>query len=261
MMPWQYVPLVTSQENPLTARDGWYKAKNAPFDISMREFLRKQGATEAMIELAYDTIPTYGLNAARHLGADDGVRVGVHPGAEVGKARDAAGAGRQPGVPRAMARNCKQEVRLNQTVKAIDRPAGDEVRCGPRTQRYSARALICAVPFTTLRRIDLRPASTARRPSGEVAALPAHPPGCAPGRRGPSGKSDGLEPSMWTDSPIGRVSAIYHGARTTRCRASWSRRSARAPGISTGSARKARRASSSRRSNRCGRRRKAPAAA
>lgn len=63
MMPWQYVPLVTSQENPLTTTAGWYEAKNAPFDVSMRDFLRQQGATDPMIELAYDTIPTYGLNA------------------------------------------------------------------------------------------------------------------------------------------------------------------------------------------------------
>ena len=63
MMPWQYVPLVTSQENPLTTTEGWYEAKNAPFDVSMRDFLRQQGATEQMIKLAYDTIPTYGLNA------------------------------------------------------------------------------------------------------------------------------------------------------------------------------------------------------
>ena len=58
MMPWQYVPLVTSQENPLTTTAGWYEAKNAPFDVSMRDFLRQQGATDPMIELAYDTIPT-----------------------------------------------------------------------------------------------------------------------------------------------------------------------------------------------------------
>ena len=63
MMPWQYVPMLTSQENPLESIDGWYAPRNAPLDVSMRDFLRAQGATDEIIRLTYDTIPTYGMNA------------------------------------------------------------------------------------------------------------------------------------------------------------------------------------------------------
>jgi monoamine oxidase len=63
MMPWQYVPTLTSQENPLKSLEDWYAPANEPLDVSMRDFLRAQGATDDIIRLAYDTIPTYGMNA------------------------------------------------------------------------------------------------------------------------------------------------------------------------------------------------------
>ncbi|MCQ8780151.1 FAD-dependent oxidoreductase, partial [Escherichia coli] len=59
-------------------------------------------------------------------------------------------------IPLAMAAQLRQPVRLNQAVKAIESTAtGVTVRTAEGT-RYTARAVVCAVPFTTLRRIDLR---------------------------------------------------------------------------------------------------------
>ena len=157
MMPWQYVPLVTSQENPLTTTAGWYEAKNAPFDVSMRDFLRQQGATDPMIELAYDTIPTYGLNA-RDISALMMAYVSAFTTAQK-SARPVilqARGGNQK-LPIAMAAQLRQPVRLKQVVKSVEATgAGVTVRTTDGT-RYSARAVVCAVPFTTLRRIELRP--------------------------------------------------------------------------------------------------------
>ena len=158
MMPWQYVPLVTSQENPLTAVEGWYQVNNAPFDISMEQFLRKQGATDPMIALAYDTIPTYGLDCGRHLGADDGVCFRVHRRAEVGEARDAAGAGRQPEPSAGDGGATGQAVRLNQTVRAIEPSDSGSSADRRRANDIQRRHWFVRCRSATLRTIDLRPA-------------------------------------------------------------------------------------------------------
>jgi monoamine oxidase len=212
MMPWQYVPLVTSQENPLTSTEGWYDAKNAPFDVSMRDFLRQQGATDPMIDLAYDTIPTYGLNA-KDISALMMAYVSAFTAAQksVKPVMLQARGGNQT-LPRAMAAQLREPVRLNQTVKAIESTAtGVTVRTADGT-RYAARAVVCAVPFTTLRRIDLRPDLEGMQERA-VKTLPyqsVHQVALQVSR--PFWEDDGLEPSMWTDS-IGRVSAVYHEAK------------------------------------------------
>jgi monoamine oxidase len=212
MMPWQYVPLVTSQENPLPSTDGWYDAKNAPFDVSMRDFLRKQGATDAMIELAYDTIPTYGLNA-KDISALMMAYVSAFTAAQksVKPVMLQARGGNQT-IPRAMAAHLQQPVRLNQTVKSIESTAtGVTVRTADGA-RYAARAVVCAVPFTTLRKIDLRPdlEGVQARAVKSLPYQPIHQVALQVSR--PFWQDDDLEPSMWTDS-IGRVSAIYHEAK------------------------------------------------
>ena len=212
MMPWQYVPLVTSQENPLTSTEGWYEAKNAPFDVSMRDFLRKQGATDPMIELAYDTIPTYGLNA-KDISALMMAYVSAFTAAQKSvKPVMLQATGGNQNIPIAMAAQLQQPVRLKQVVKVVESTAtGVTVRTADGT-RYAARAVVCAVPFTTLRRIDLRPdlQGVQERAVKSLPYQPIHQVALQASR--PFWDDDDLEPSMWTDSPIGRVSAVYHEA-------------------------------------------------
>jgi len=212
MMPWQYVPLVTSQENPLTSTEGWYEAKNAPFDVSMRDFLRKQGATDPMIELAYDTIPTYGLNA-KDISALMMAYVSAFTAAQKSvKPVMLQATGGNQNIPIAMAAQLQQPVRLKQVVKVIESTAtGVTVRTADGT-RYAARAVVCAVPFTTLRRIDLRPdlQGVQERAVKSLPYQPIHQVALQASR--PFWDDDDLEPSMWTDSPVGRVSAVYHEA-------------------------------------------------
>ena len=120
MMPWQYVPLVTSQENPLASTAGWYEAKNAPLDVSMRDFLRQQGATDPMIELAYDTIPTYGLNA-KDISALMMAYVSAFTAAQKSaKPVMLQARGGNQNIPIAMAAQLRQPVRFKQTVRSIE---------------------------------------------------------------------------------------------------------------------------------------------
>jgi monoamine oxidase len=212
MMPWQYVPMLTSQENPLKSTAGWYAPDKAPLDVSMREFLRTQGATDAIIDLAYDTIPTYGMNAKdvsalmmAYVSAYTSTQKNVRP--VMYQAR-----GGNQRIPEAMARKVRGEVRFDQTVKAIAATAtGVEVHTAG-GGRYAGRACVCALPFATLRAVDLEPSLTGVQ-ARAVRTLPhqaIHQLALQVDR--PFWEADGMEPSMWTDSHLGRVSAIYHGA-------------------------------------------------
>jgi monoamine oxidase len=212
MMPWQYVPTLTSQENPLASIDGWYAPANAPLDVPMRDFLRAQGATDDIIRLAYDTIPTYGMNARdvsalmmAYVSAFTKLQKSARP--VMLQAR-----GGNERLPVAMAKLLRTEIRFGQRVVAVRQEAG---RVTVRTKnggRYEAKAAICAVPFATLREIDLDPAVTGVQAKA-IRTLPHQPiHQVALHVSKPFWETDGMEPSMWTDSHLGRVSAIYHGA-------------------------------------------------
>jgi monoamine oxidase len=110
-----------------------------------------------------------------------------------------------------MASRLEAEIRFRQQVTAVE--SGDDgvtVHTAD-DRRYAARAVICALPFAALRRVRLQPAlrgwqAKAVRGLGHQAV---HQVALQASR--PFWEADGLEPSMWTDSPIGRVAAIYHG--------------------------------------------------
>jgi monoamine oxidase len=211
MMPWQYVPLVTAQENPLADFAGWYGPANARFDIPMRDFLRAQGANDAMIGLAYDTIPTYGMNA-RDVSALLVASVAAYTQAQKNSRPvmwQAAGGNRR--ITDAMAAALREPVRLGQPVRVIDATGPRvEVRTADGT-RHAARAAICALPFTSLREIDLRP-GLAGEQARAVKTLPyqkIYQTALHVAR--PFWDSDGLGPSMWTDSHLGRIAAIHRG--------------------------------------------------
>jgi monoamine oxidase len=71
--------------------------------------------------------------------------------------------------------------------------------------------VVCALPFATLRHVRLQPGLRALQ-SKAVRSLPYQPVHqVALQASRPFWQSDGLEPSMWTDSPIGRVTAIHGG--------------------------------------------------
>jgi monoamine oxidase len=211
MMPWQYVPLVTTQENPLETFDDWYRADHARFDVPMRDFLRAQGATDRMIELAYDTITTYGMNA-RDVSALLVASVSAYTQLQKNSRPvmwQVAGGNQR--LTDAMAGALREPVRLGQPVRGIDATGAQvEVRTADGA-RHLARSVICALPFSTLREIDVRPALAGEQ-AHAVKTLPyqkVYQTALHASR--PFWEDDGLEPSMWTDAPIGRVAAIYRG--------------------------------------------------
>jgi monoamine oxidase len=114
-------------------------------------------------------------------------------------------------IPEAMAGQLKEGVRFGKTVRSIE---NDKIGVQVHTrggERYAAKAAVCALPFAILRKLDLKPALSGNQ-ARAVRTLPhqlIHQTALHASR--PFWESDGLAPSMWTNSPIGRVAAIYHG--------------------------------------------------
>jgi len=211
LMPWQYAPMVMAKANPLQAVEDWIAARHAADDVSVHAFLRAQGATEAMIDLAYDTNTAYGTSAhdvsalmMAFVEAFTRAQRNLKPA--VYKAK-----GGNQRIPEGMARRLKGDVRLRQTVTAIAGNAtGVTVHTGDGA-RYAAKAAICALPYSTLRHVRFDPAL----PGVQAEAVKTLPhqmiTQIALEVRRPFWESDGVAPSMWTDSPIGRVFAIRGG--------------------------------------------------
>ena len=212
LMPWQYTPMAMARGNPLKSVEDWFAPKYASADVSMHQFLRAQGATEAMVDLAYDTNTSYGtsshdISALMMAFVEAFTRAQRNLKPAVYKAR-----GGNQRIPEGMAQRLKGGVRLNRTVTAI---ASDSSGVTVHTRdggRYTARAVICALPFSTLRHVRFEP-GLAGAQGQAVKTLPHQMiTQIALDVRKPFWESDGLPPAMWTDSPIGRVFAIHRSA-------------------------------------------------
>ena len=215
-MPWMYTPVAMAKANPLQAIEDWIKPENARFDVSMYEFLKAQGASDAMIDLAYDTNVSYGTSAhdvsalmmefvEGFIRAQRGLKPAIY------KAR-----GGNQRIPEGMARRLKGGVHLKQVVTGIRADDGGvEVRTAD-GKRYQAKAVICALPFSTLRHVRFDPLLAGAQQRA-VATLPHQMiTQVALRSKRPFWEQDGLPPTMWTDSQIGRVFGIYGGSDRRR---------------------------------------------
>ncbi|MCM2312898.1 MAG: FAD-dependent oxidoreductase, partial [Steroidobacteraceae bacterium] len=211
LMPWQYTPLAMAKGNPLKSVEDWFAPQNAAADVSMHQFLRAQGASEAMIDLAYDTNTSYGtsshdISALMMAFVEAFTRAQRNLKPAVYKAR-----GGNQRIPEGMAQRLKGGVRFNQSVTAVASDAGGVTVHTRDGGRYTAQAAICALPFATLRHLRFEP-GLAGRQAEAVKSLPHQMiTQVALEARKPFWESDGIAPAMWTDSPIGRVFAIYRG--------------------------------------------------
>jgi monoamine oxidase len=210
------------------------RRRNASLDISMHDFLNRHGATDDMIRLAYDTIPTYGMHA-RDVSSLLLAYISAYTRAqrEIKPVLLQAKGGNQR-IPEGMAGKLLQPVRFGQTVTAI---TADESGARIRTKgggRYTAEAVICALPFSTLRRIKLEPELRGTQASA-VQTLPhqqihqiAH---CI--RRDRSGKRTAWRHRCGPTRRWGASRRSTTARPTTKYRAWSSRRSAREQRIST----------------------------
>ena len=211
VMPWQYVPMVMGKAAPLNPAGDWFAPGNAALDISMHDWLKAQGASEAIIEAAYDMNVSYGtsskdVSALMLAWVEAFTRAQRALKPVIYKAR-----GGNQRIAEGMAKRLKGDLLLKKIATAVvtdDKGATVRTHDG---KRYRAKALICALPFSTLRRIQFEP-GLAGVQAMAVTELPHQMiTQVAVTARKPFWEQDGVPPTMWTDSQIGRVFAIYGG--------------------------------------------------
>ncbi len=204
-MPWQYVSRAISENNPLKAADDWFDPRFASHDIPLHVFLQSLGASDAIIELAYNTNIIFGTSAhdvslLQLFGNDFWMKLQreVERVSLVGK-------GGNQRIPEAMARNLKREVSFRKKVSGIRSNAdGVDVYCTDGS-RYTARHVVCSIPVPVLRNVRFDPVLTGlqERAIKTVAYAPCTQVHIVPKRA--FWEDDGLPAYMWTDGPAGFV--------------------------------------------------------
>lgn len=215
---------VVDKNNPLRSAEDWAEPDSAKFDSTVYAFLKKQGWSDAAIDLNYNTNTSYGTSAhevsmlmwyysqAWFKLQSDIARVSFK--AEGGNQR----------VPQAMAA-AVGDVRLNKRVVAFQQDgARVVVRCDDGST-VSAKQVICSLPIPAMRGVKfdpvLPPAKTkaiATVPFQKATKIVLIP-------KKPFWREDGLSPAMWTDTDAGDVRAMREGRDPNRinCLLAWGR--------------------------------------
>jgi monoamine oxidase len=211
LMPWEIVGKLLAEDNPLKDWSDWLDPKSASLDVSLYDFLRSRGLSEQAIHLAVDTSPYYGTTAydvsALLLQFND---AWSKTQMIAGPQSFAVKGGNQK-LPEAMARKLKSDLVLGKEVIGVTSTAeAATVTCADGSS-YTARRVICSLPFSTLRNIRIEPGLTGPQALA-VATLPYQPISIAfLTVQGAYWETDQRSPSMWTNSRLGTVTAQRFG--------------------------------------------------
>lgn len=233
--PWAWADAMFKRHMPFKDLENWHDTKYAKFDIPVHDFLTQHGATDAMIRLGFDTNIAYGTTAhdvsllqqafadhwqnvnrgavtafsrtgAANLPQNSSAPPGVPPGLLIGAFK-----GGNQILPIAMAKALKGDVLLGRRVVAIEvDERGAKVTCSDGAT-YRAKAVVCSMPFSTLRNVALDPLPPrlqhkAIQTLGYIPITQFHVIA-----KKPFWEADGMSPSMWTDGPLGLVLAQRFG--------------------------------------------------
>jgi monoamine oxidase len=236
--PWAWADAMFRQHMPFKDLERWSDPAYSKYDVSVHDFLKSKGATEEMIRLGFDTNIAYGttsrdVSLLTQAFADYWQQVNrgaVYAFSRTGGANEAAASNVAPGAPGAppsifigayaggnqnltdaMAKRVKGDLLRGKRVVAIDtRANGAAVRCEDGSS-YKAKAVVCSMPFSTLRHVALDPLPPVAQLSAiqTLGYIPITQTHIVPKK--PFWKEDGLNPSMWTDGVAGMVLAQRFG--------------------------------------------------
>ena len=235
LMPWSWSDAMFRRHLPFQDLENWHDPKYAKYDISVHEFLASHGATDAMIKLGFDTNISYGttaydvsllaqvfgeywreVNRPKAIGIPQAGSANSSPATAIARGTVTAdpaellfGAyrGGNQNLPIAMADRLRGDVLQGKRIVGIDVDAtGGKVTCADGS-RHRARAIVCTMPFSTLRNVPINPLpepvqQRAITTLGYIPITQFHVVA-----RKPFWEADGLSPSMWTNGPLGAVLA------------------------------------------------------
>ena len=220
LLPWRYSRVLTARENRLESPRDWLDPANARLDVSMYEWMKGLGLSDAAIRVGYGINVSYGEDARGVSALLMLFRAAFSKAqAASSKSRSASIAGAAgytvengvQRVPEAMAAALDQPVHFRRVVTGIeDDRRRVTVRCDDGTV-YRAAHAVCALPFGVLRGIGIDPPLSGEQREA-VANLPAQPmTQLYFAHKSRFWEADGFAPSLFTDSPAGMMAAVRNG--------------------------------------------------
>jgi monoamine oxidase len=202
------------KRTPFETADGWLAPEAARYDVSLAEWLDRQGASPEARRIVRESqgVPLERLAVLRMMQEAARARIALGH-AEKGAKSDKDSyervgqsslhvVGGTSRLTEAMAAALGDRLRLRCRVDAIDLDeSGCSLRCADGT-RARAQYAVAAVPFSVLRAIAITPAlrgdladAVARMPYGNQSQVWLRV-------KSPYWEKDGIEASMWTDGPF-----------------------------------------------------------
>ncbi|MDX1561621.1 MAG: NAD(P)/FAD-dependent oxidoreductase [Gammaproteobacteria bacterium] len=214
LMPWRYHRVLTMRDNPLARPEDWLAGEHAALDVSMREWMRGLGLSDAVVDIGYGINTTFGRNA------DDVSALMMLFRAAFSKDQRKHAPGETIGltvengverVPDAIAAALETPVELGAEAVAIESNRNGAVVELADGRRVTARHVVCAVPFSALRRIAIDPPLEGAQAEAvaELAYQPITQVYLKPKR--PFWDDDGHAASVYTDTLAGMVAAVRRG--------------------------------------------------
>ena len=221
--------MYVERRSPLRSLTDWLSPESQQYDISLYQWLKQQGASDAAIQLIDEGLVdpgVHGISVLTQLQEATRSALDVQAAtAQLGEDMDvyerfARTSSRVVGgtsrLTEAMAERLGDRLRVGNAVVAVDSDRrGCEVTCADGS-RYRSDYVVSAVPFSVLRNIRLRPMLTGAQ--GEAVAVMPY------GRQSqvfmrvkePYWEDDGFDASMWSNGPITliRQQIDPDGART-----------------------------------------------
>jgi monoamine oxidase len=214
LMPWSYHRVLTARECPLTLPGDWLDPQHLCHDVSLDTWMRSLGLSDAAIGMGYGLNVSFGASAtdvsALLMFFRAAFSIGQRKLAPPGIAGYTAKDGVQR-IPEAMAAALEAQVELEKVVTSITAQRDElRVRCADGSE-YLARDVICTLPFSVLRHIEIDPPLTGSFAQA-VQQLPYQPmTQIYLAHKSEFWHDDGYAPSLYTDSVLGMVSAARNG--------------------------------------------------
>ncbi|MCY4361194.1 MAG: NAD(P)/FAD-dependent oxidoreductase [Gammaproteobacteria bacterium] len=197
--PYGLLPKLLRNGSFLSGPLDWWKPEFAALDIPLRSYLKQIGADAEAIRLIDANLNGESIDT---LSALDLLRkLAVLQGA--GAPQDVGGGMQR--LPAAMHASIKPYVMTGKQVTGINTANAGVRLLTADSDSYTCRLCLVALPFTVLRRLDVRaPVSRPKRQAiRRMGYTPVTHVFMKP--RSPFWLADGLSPNLWTDTELGRV--------------------------------------------------------